>query len=499
MDTTYGKLSKYKVLIAEDEYLLQMALHKIISEQPDFEICFEAGNGKAAIDYLCCNKADIVITDIRMPVMDGLELITQIRDNGIRVKTIVVSGYNDFEYAKHMLNHGAFSYLLKPLVPEELIETLHAAAAAIREEERRLNILKSHKFNALQQKSYVHFTDEMPPALLNAHEVYACCVDFGCSPRKASVEAFQYDLESIFYPGCCFLLDSYLYLITNLDEPKRDRIEITTELQSYFSDIDIPVKIGIGLTVSSMMDIYQSMKQARRALRFYERLPYNEFVDYERISLLEDPTIPYPLTEEKSLLEAVRLHHPETVNMQIIEFQNHLAYQDKDVAYQMLTELTISCKRELALYQIARNRWTDILFQIEHRYPLDSILEHIRQLLLDAQQQLRESHMAGNRSAVVTACDYIERHLKEPITLEEVANECFLSKSHFCKIFKEETGKTFKAYLNEKRIECAKILLKNSSLKNYEVALEVGLEDASYFNELFKRMAGMTPAEFREN
>ena len=80
--------------------------------------------------------------------------------------------------------------------------------------------------------------------------------------------------------------------------------------------------------------------------------------------------------------------------------------------------------------------------------------------------------------------------MKEPLTLDEVANACFLSKSHFCKIFKEETGRTFKAYLNDIRIERAKDLLKNSTLKNYEIAQEIGIEDASYFNELFKENNG---------
>lgn len=496
--TAFKNRTTCKVLIAEDEMLLQRALQKIITEQTDFEICFVACNGKAALDYLCCHKVDILVTDIRMPIMDGLELITQIKNNGIRVKTIVVSGYNDFEYAKHMLTYGAFSYLLKPLVPDELLETLRTAAVAIMEEEHKFNILKSHKFNALQQKSYVHFTDEMPPPLLNANKLFACCIDFRSSPEKESIAAYQFDLEAAFYPSCCFLLDTYLYLITSPDELERDRIEIVMELQSYFSDNDTPVKIGIGLAVSSMMDIHKSMKQARKSLLFYERLPYNEYVDYERISLLEDPTIRYPLTEEKNLLEAVRLRQPEIIETQIESFFTYLSSQNKDIAYQMLTELTISCKRELACYQLVHNDWAEILFQIEHRQPLDGIFNSIRNLLLHAQQQLNDNMTGNHSTAIMLAQDYINHHLEQSITLEEISNKCFLSKSHFCKIFKEETGKTFKAYLNEKRIEYAKTLLKTTPLKNYEIALAVGLEDASYFNELFKKMVNMTPAEFRE-
>ena len=487
----------FKIVIAEDEFLLQKALQKIIIGQTRYEISFTASNGKAALDYLLLHRADILITDIRMPVMDGLELVTKIKDSGIRIKTIVISGYNDFEYAKHMLKHGAFSYLLKPLVTEELLSTLAEASRTIQEEESKRNILKSHKFNALQQNGYVHFTDELPSVLLNSHRLFACCTDFKSSPAKTDIADFQFDLETRFYPCCCFMLDNYLYLVTSLEDPERDRIEIVTELQSYFTDRNISVKIGIGLAVLSMMEVYQSMKQARHALRFYKALPFDEFVDYERIPLLEVPAIPYPLTEEKNLLESVYSHSPDRIQQHITQFYTYLSGQDKDVIYQTLAELAVSCKREFSGYQLEYCDWDEIHFQIQHRQKWSGILYGIRKILLYIQLQLTESRRLANCSTAMTARKYIEDHMKEPLTLDEVANACFLSKSHFCKIFKEETGRTFKAYLNDIRIERAKDLLKNSTLKNYEIAQEIGIEDASYFNELFKKITGMTPVEFR--
>lgn len=487
----------YKILIAEDEVLLQKALRKIISTQEDFEICYVAPNGKSALDYLHSHKTDILITDIRMPVMDGLELVTKIKEEGIRVKTIVISGYNDFEYAKHMLKHGAVSYLLKPLVTSELIDALQESVRTIREEENKRNILKSHKFDALQQNGYVHFSDEMPSALLNSHKIFACCTDFKCTPAKDLIADFQFELETILYPCCCFILDTYLYLITSLDDPERDRIEIVTEIQSYFSGKNIPVRIGIGLIFSSMMDINQSMKQARHALRFYEALPYNEFIDYEQICTKEVPAIPYPLAEEKNLTETVYQHNPGGIHEYITWFETYLSGQDIDIIYQILTELTVNCKREFSNYKLNYCNWDDILFQIQHRHFWQDILYSIKETLLNAQQQLTEIRRQENCSTSASARKYIEQHLKEPLTLEDVANACFLSKSHFCKIFKEETGKTFKTYLNEVRIERAKSLLRHSSLKNYSIAKEVGIEDASYFNELFKKTTGLTPNEFR--
>lgn len=90
-----------------------------------------------------------------------------------------------------MLKHGAFSYLLKPLVTEELLSTLAEATRTIQEEESKRNILKSHKFNALQQNGYVHFTDELPSVLLNSHRLFACCTDFKSSPAKTDIADFS--------------------------------------------------------------------------------------------------------------------------------------------------------------------------------------------------------------------------------------------------------------------------------------------------------------------
>lgn len=248
---------------------------------------------------------------------------------------------------------------------------------------------------------------------------------------------------------------------------------------------------------SSMMDINQSMKQARHALRFYEALPYNEFIDYEQICTKEVPAIPYPLAEEKNLTETVYQHNPGGIHEYITWFETYLSGQDIDIIYQILTELTVNCKREFSNYKLNYCNWDDILFQIQHRHFWQDILYSIKETLLNAQQQLTEIRRQENCSTSASARKYIEQHLKEPLTLEDVANACFLSKSHFCKIFKEETGKTFKTYLNEVRIERAKSLLRHSSLKNYSIAKEVGIEDASYFNELFKKTTGLTPNEFR--
>lgn len=487
-----------KIVIAEDEALLRRALRKIIEEQEKYEICFEATNGQQALEYLTSHKTDILLTDIRMPIMDGLTLIEKISEQKIVVKAIVISGYNDFEYARHMMHNGAAAYLLKPLVPTELLEKLETICNTLQVEEFNRNILKSQKFRNLQEHKEVHFTNECALSLLSAMSLFACCIDFVYNQDRNDILVLQLQLEELFYPCCCFLMDNYLYIVYRLDSSTKDRVELVLELQSYCDEKQIAAHIGVGLPVSNMMQINDSMKQARKALHYYNNMEINEFVDYERISLLADNTLPYPLAEEKKLMEAVSRRTPEDIESAIVDFSNAISRQSTDSILHILTELAIFCKRDLLQYHIALE-WENVFSNIELHKPWQMIRDLIKDLLIQGNQMLLASRGSSNDSFVSQAKEYITQHAFGQITLDDVTNSCFVSKSYFCKVFKEETGTTFKIYLNSVRIDNAKELLKNTSLKNYEISQVVGFEDPSYFNEIFKRMTGMTPSEYKNN
>ncbi len=486
----------WKIMLVEDEVLLRKALKKIISANPDYDICYEATNGVAALEYLNMHKVDILISDIRMPSMDGLELIKKIKERGISTKTIILTGYNDFEYARHMLLYNAFSYLLKPVIPEELLKTIADACQKIKQEENNRSILKSHKFQDFEKHGYAHFTNEMPSHMINSTNLTACCINFEKTPSKEELVLWQLDFERNLYPCCCFWLDSYLYLVLDLTFSDKDFTEAVTEIQLYFERQNIATRIGIGLNTNSMMEISNSMKQARKALHYYHELPYHEIVYYERISLLEDRSIPYPLTEEKNLLDAVTSLNKMDIHKHVSKIHQHLITQSTELVYQTMTELLFSCRRELSQYKF-NVEWEDLYYAIRIRVPWEQILQQLEDILINCHLSLLQARTHTNTPAIIKAKQYIREHAAEAITLDDVASHCYLSKSHFCKIFKTETGMTFKSYLNQQRIESAKNLLRTTALKNYEIAEAIGFDDASYFNEIFKKTVGMTPNEYR--
>lgn len=487
----------WKIMLVEDETLLRKAIKKILSSNVEYEICFEAANGVAALEYLNLHKVDIIISDIRMPSMDGLELIKQLYEKKICVKIIILSGYNDFEYARHMLTYHAFSYLLKPIVPAELLNTVKDACEKIKLEESNKNILKSHKFRDFQTEGYTHFTNEMPNAILNSQNLTACCINFETKPSKEDLVIWQLDLEKELYPCCCFWLDCYLYIVYDTTFSNSDSTESTTEIQIYFEKKNIPTRIGVGLNADSIMNIHTSMKQARKALHYYHNLPYHEIVYYKRISLLENhDTASYPLTEEKRLLDAVISTDTADISEHIDQIYEQIKHQSPDLIYLNLTELFFSMKRELTQYNLHID-WDDLYYAIRNRKDWADIIKQMELVLVTCHTELLNARAHTNTPAILKAKQYIKDNFSRTITLDEVAQFCYLSKSHFCKIFKEETGITFKMYLNQIRIESAKVLLKTTNLKNYEIAESIGFDDSSYFNELFKKLTGMTPHEFR--
>lgn len=486
----------WKIMLVEDEALLRKALKKIITQNPDYEICHEAANGYAALDYLQEHKVDIIISDIRMPAMNGLDLIEKVYELGYSVKTIVLSGYDDFEYARHMLKYDAFSYLLKPVVPEELLECLSSACEKIRQQENKKSILKSHAFQNFQEHGYAHFTSEIPGSLLNSRRLTVYCIDFEASPEKEKLIQWQFDLERILYPSCCFWLDSYLYVVLDSASPDNDPAESLIEMQSYFEEQHTEICIGVGLSAPSIMQVSASMEQAKAALHFYPQLPLGDVIYYERISKLEAGFTSYPLAAEKNILSAVISPARLSIHPYIQDIQEHLSSQSTELAYQNLTELIFSCKHELTPYKIPAD-WESLYYAARARLPWQQILAQLEETLTLFHMHLTENRSSAHTPAMVKARQYIREHATEPLTLDEVAGCCYLSKSHFCKMFKAESGSTFKAYLNQIRIELAKEYLETTSMKNYEIAAAIGFEDASYFNELFKKKYGMTPTEYR--
>lgn len=487
----------WKVIIAEDEALLRRALRKILESTGQYEVCCEAPNGQKALEYLTSHRADILVSDIRMPVMDGLQLIARIKDSSITVKSIVISGYSDFEYARQMLQNGAFAYLLKPLVPEEFLDALERAGRELKNEYSQRSALNSMNFQSSSAASYMHYSGVLPEQLLNSTCLFAICMDFLDLPRTEQLEQWQMDLEKRLFPCCCFSQDDYLFVIKHLESSSDDRIEAAEECLAFFRDRHTAIKTGIGRCVGSVMEANVSMQEAKKALRYYSALSKDKYVDYERVSQLDNSAIPYPLTLENELFDAVKCGSPADIHDCILRFFSFCDSQNREINQQILTELSLSSKREFAQYRVSHD-WESVFINLTLSKHWQVILHQIEDLLTQNNAELTAVRGSSNHAILTKARKYIDEHYEENLTLDEAADTCYLSKSHFCKIFKEEVGVTFKEYLNTIRIGHAKDLLAGSQLKNYEVAQKVGFEDPSYFNEVFRKITGFTPAEYKK-
>jgi two-component system response regulator YesN len=394
----------YSVLIVEDEPVMRQGLIRLLAlDKHGYMLCGEAENGSEALELIDTHNPHVVITDIKMPLMDGLELIRMVKESGrTEPKFIILSGYRDFEYARNALRYGVYDYLLKPVDEDELIALLKKIAEELAKEERKL--LKEAAMKALFGQS-------------DASEV-------DCWP----------DLLGSLWRG------PYRYvgisLNVALDQQYRGRI---------ISLLDMTNQAGIAVAVPSEVGSALGMVLAGQALREIGD-DWGSFVGELSVRLSscgDADTVPDPyycIGEEVEQLQSLR-------------YSYHTAVMAGNVAVQSKRRFTVS------------NRSGNL--------NSTGVIGEIKQ--------------------------FIREHYSESITLKEMGKANYMDPNYLGQLFKKTTGLHFKDYLHKVRIEEAKLLLRSSDLKVYEIAGYVGYADQDYFMDKFKKMAFMTPTQYREN
>lgn len=425
----------YRVVIVDDELIMRKGLRETIEwDSLGLEVSGEASNGIEALELVKSNKPHILITDIKMPEMDGIELTKEIKDLDLKIKIIILSGYNDYVFLKEAIRYGVESYLLKPIDNDELISNLIDSVNNIEKEIFRITqlhqgieLLRSNTLNRLITNAIsLREFDEKASFLdisLQANN-YLCAV---CTAENIDSGAFANDeqLALLALHNICEELASRTG-ITFIDAKGRivflflggetDRFydTVNTVLGNTAAEIleylGISILMSAGITVSAIGDIWKSYDSAVRCLDYSISAQKSGIIWY-------DETKPY----------------------------------DSQADYE-LNDKTLADMGKLQ----------------------------------------------GTGSMVVNhVISYIAEHYNEGLTLKHVAGVYHISTSYLGQIFKKETGESFTDYANKYRIQKAKELLSNSMLKVYEIAEMVGFTDYHYFLKIFKKIAGVNPTEIR--
>lgn len=479
-----------KLLIVEDEKLIRQGIKAMISRSnvPIGEI-LECNNGKSALDILKTQRIDVMFTDIRMPHMDGIELVREMQSLEHRPLTVVISGYDDFSYAVEMLRTGVKEYILKPVdrvAVRNILVKLEAELAQRRlrnEENRKVGIrrLKYFLMNEDICEEEMQSVAGLPGMLLPVGKYRILCTwreDEESEEREDSLCLGEVD-------------GNFVYVLAESGIEKAAE----NEWEDLYAGVSTAYE-GITEIKSAYREAAVARKSAfcrkKKWVRYDDNLREEESTDKGKkreekmenlAQLIGTERFRQVLTQLEQITAAVKLPKgsPEKfektvkgLTRAVVELYGTLFTEDKEEP-----------ERYLDIY-----RFSDI----------DSFMEEYMGFLIMIHERLaREFGDYRNRQKIKQALIYIGEHFDKDLNMAVVSNYISMNYSLFSYEFKEYTGKNFVMYLKEMRLKEAKRLLAESDLKVMEIGQQAGYENEKHFMKVFKAEYGITPSEYRKN
>ncbi|MDF2801489.1 MAG: response regulator [Anaerocolumna sp.] len=533
----------YKVMLVDDEALIRDAISKNMKwEELGYHLEGTCKNGKEAIEFLRENTIDLVITDICMPFVDGLQLSKHIYENNIDTKVIILSGYNEFEYAKTAVKYQVIEYILKPVTVSELSEILLRIKEILTEEQNKkeslqkltraynknLPILRTRYLNQLAKGVMKEKSDseifyklkELDVDILGEMFKTALLVVENYEEFLTQSSEVKQDLPSfILYnileeiagdePGLVVFQDinndtvliiggSSEHIIVQLFQSIYDKCREI--LKDYFG---FGITVSLGYTVKNLKQIHISYESALSALEYRFLYGKDKILDIRDFGGM-DTVKNIDISEDiKKLALSIKINNKEEIltvlNHIVNVLRNNVLSSGRIHIYIQNILAAISNLMESAdLIDDAFSRKQNDMFQsLFQKKTLEEVEESLGQYCLNIGDSLSEQRDSFSKKQAIIAKEYIDKNYgNQELTLQTLCYDLAISMSYFSTIYKKYTGETFVESLTKKRMQKSMELLKNTSMKVYEIAEKVGFSDPHYFAITFKKFTGMTPKEY---
>lgn len=511
----------YTILIADDEPIIRQGLKCIIDwEEKGFCIAGEASNGEEALHFILENTPDVVLLDIRMPKLSGLEVVKQARLLGYKGKVIILSGFSDFNYAKEAISHGVHYYLTKPIDEDELLQIVSDTAATLAEEKKKQQIAGNYieKAKEIILKELLHGTFD--PSSFNlddfnmtasvyqvviyekySHKEQDASYSFAELLRVTNNRNHSFETVCINEKQVIILKGEYAqtrfqdFLSRYTQERKPQK---GSPLDSIF--------IAYGRSVNFLHDITLSFQDASHLLerRFFCARKQHTlgFEELQNLSCEE-----FKLTDairesySNTLVNYIQAFNRNLVTETLAELQMKLYRSDNKPAQikLFLTDLYLIMKEKIYhLYSknhipfLSNGTIIDAINEKHYLYEIIELFEEQCEMII---------HSIGDTSRdniIDSIVHYINHNYMENIKLEAIAPLFGYNSSYLGKIFNKKMGVSFNSYVDSVRIQESKKLLEHESLKVYEIAERVGYQNVDYFHMKFKKYMNMSPAEYRK-
>lgn len=514
------------LLIADDEKNIRDGLKYILDwEALGFTLCGEAANGEEALSCILKNNPSLVLLDIRMPKLTGIDIIRIAREQGYSGKFIILSGYSDFSYAQAAIRYGVECYLTKPIDEDELLNTIHTIKESLAQEHRTSNNIALYREKAkdviLHELVTGIWTKDNTAELSSADfqsmqleaDIYQVVIyeKFGSiSDNKNylftdllnitnngnhSFESFQEDNKNVILLKGSFALRRFEDFLNHYEKME---FQEGSPLDSFFLTYGHPVK--------SLDEIYLSYEEASTLIkrRFFciqgqHTLGYSELPTMISNSLI--------ISDDKlnmycnALTNYLQANNRKQVASTLFAMEQYLYNVDSSIKSirLFLADLLLQLKENInKIYNNSRVSFPSnsaIIDYIEHSHYLYEIILYISEQV----KSIMDSNDNSSRDAILDdILYYIDNNYQNNIKLETIAPLFGYNSAYLGKLFTKVIGENFNSYIDHRRIEHSKKLLERQNIKVYEVSERVGYKNVDYFHKKFKKYVGISPAEYRK-
>ncbi|SDE25499.1 two-component system, response regulator YesN [Paenibacillus sp. UNCCL117] len=536
----------YRLIIVDDEVSTRTGLRDYFEWSAyGIEVAGEAGNGEAGLALARSVKPHIVLTDVKMPGMNGIELAKRLREEDPGVKIVFISGYDDVEYLKSALKMDAIDYILKPINRKELASVFDKIVK-LTDSEREQHDLFNH-LNAKLQQSFpllrekflhrlLHETQWHPGELERQIEFLElslpsesdyCAIAISVDDEEVAFERLSqreieltgFSIQNICEEIVAKYMQGYIVeqrkgvfagiLCIRTEAETEALYEMLTELKEQLDDflkrlMDISLSIGVGSPVRRLTELHHSYRQANDALHqklflgknrliLIDQLYTREQSDFRTIrsridklaSMLKSADEDGMMTQLAELFDDIVRNRNMNVKSCRMTGQNLLL-----VASQFLMEID-AWSEEL---ERAEEQARDSMFRLETISEMQTAVQTYYRLACRA---IHDKKSKKSRNVIERIKSVMESRYHENLTISGIAEEVYLTTTYVCLIFKQETGYTLNDYLTKVRMDKAIEMLKDPASKLYDICYAIGYSEPSYFSKQFKKYTGLSPSEYR--
>lgn len=534
-------MNLYRIMLVDDEEEVRKSIIKKIDwEDAGFQVVGDAENGEEALEKLEQLEPDVILTDIRMPYMDGLTMAERVRQKSPSVKILIFSGFDDFEYAKQAIKLNVTEYILKPVNVEEMTAILKRVKASLDEEieQRRdvsllresyrssLPIIREHFLGAL-----VH-GEEMPEEIESKLKQYQIPIadarkwvvavvdvepgDEGSLSLHREQELIPISVKKLldeklgeYCRHIIFDTAEEIVVIAAIDEENTQTglIDLLGDLCKETKRIlEVTVTIGVGCSCGSLETLHTSFRSAVNALGYQAIVGSGGVIYINDVEPVSRGKLQFGGKEEAELISAAKFGGREAIDRAILNIVGQM--EESRVHYRQRQAYMLSVVncivQMIQQYNLELNEMfgeeTDYFKMIFNTQKKEDIVAWLTDVTCRIYEALNQERDNTTKNVIRLAEQYIQDNYQNPdLSVEMLCRHLHMSPAYFSTVFKRETGQAYIAYLTDIRLNKAVELLNKTDDKTYVIAAKVGYQEQNYFSYVFKKKFGVSPTKYRGN